>query len=288
MKQVLLIILSIIALTSCKESRKDEIARLVKEWDGKEIRFPEHPVFTIQGKDTVDFSFRDAEYKVVSYIDSIGCISCKLQLDRWEAFIHEVDTLTEGPVPFVFCLHASDIKGMRRIIRDAAFRYPVFIDEMGVFYTLNRFPSDMTFQTFLLDKDNKVVAIGNPVHNPLVKELYLEKLTGLEASKPKNLQTEFSVDKKEMDFGNFPMGEKKEGKFVLTNTGQNLLVIHDVITSCGCTKVEYSKPPVRPGETVELTVRYEADETGHFNKAIMIYSNALGSPHKFRVRGQVK
>ena len=37
------------------------IARLVKEWNGKEIRFPEHPVFTILGKDTVDFSFRDAK-----------------------------------------------------------------------------------------------------------------------------------------------------------------------------------------------------------------------------------
>ena len=92
MKQLLLIILSIIALTSCEESRKDEIARLVKEWEGKEIHFPEHPVFTIQGKDTVDFSFRDNEYKVVSYVDSIGCISCKLQLDRWKDFIHEVDS----------------------------------------------------------------------------------------------------------------------------------------------------------------------------------------------------
>ena len=29
----------------------------------------------------------------------------------------------------------------------------------------------MTFQTFLLDKDNKVAAIGNPVHNPKEKEV---------------------------------------------------------------------------------------------------------------------
>ena len=67
-----------------------------------------------------------------------------------------------------------------------------------------------------------------------------------------------------------------------------LLVIHDVVTSCGCTKVEYSKPPVRSGETTELTIRYEADETGHFNKAITIYRNAVGAPHKLRVRGQIK
>ena len=288
MKQLLFIFLTFIALSSCKDSPKDEIARLVKEWDGKEIRFPESPVFTIQGKDTVDFSFRNAEYKVVSYVDSIGCISCKLQLANWTAFIQEVDSLTNGTIPFVLCLHTADVKEMKRIVRKDNFKYPVFLDEMGTFYALNHFPKDMTFQTFLLDKDNKVVAMGNPILNPYVKELYLEKLTGVKADKPQAIQTEVSFDKKEIDFGAFPMNEVKEGKFLLTNTGQNLLVIHDVVTSCGCTKVEYNKPPVRPGETTELTVRYEADETGHFNKAITIYSNAVGSPHKLRVRGQVK
>lgn len=288
MKQLLLIILSILALTSCKESRKDEIARLVKEWDRKEIRFPEHPVFTIQGKDTVDFSFRDADYKVVSYVDSIGCISCKLQLTNWTAFIQEVDSLTNGTIPFVLCLHTADVKEMKRIVRKDNFKYPVFLDEMGTFYALNHFPKDMTFQTFLLDKDNKVVAMGNPILNPYVKELYLEKLTGVKADKPQTIQTEVSFDKAEIDFGGFSKNENKEGKFVLTNTGQNLLVLYDVVTSCGCTKVEYSKQPLRVGETTELTVRYEADESGHFNKAITIYSNAVGSPHKLRVRGLVK
>ena len=288
MKQLLFIFLTFIALSSCKDSPKDEIARLVKEWDGKEIRFPESPVFTIQGKDTVDFSFRNAEYKVVSYVDSIGCISCKLQLANWAAFIQEVDSLTDETVPFVLCLQNPDVEEMKRIVRKENFQYPVFIDEKGTFDALNHFPTNMTFQTFLLDKDNKIVAIGNPVLNPMVKELYLEKLTGVQESKPKAMQTEVGLDKAEIDFGTFPMNEVKEGKFLLTNTGQNLLVIHDVVTSCGCTKVEYNKPPVRPGETTELTVRYEADETGHFNKAITIYSNAVGSPHKLRVRGQVK
>lgn len=84
------------------------------------------------------------------------------------------------------------------------------------------------------------------------------------------------------------MNEAKTGKFLLTNTGKNLLVVYDVITSCGCTKAEYSKNPVRPGETLELTVRYEADESGMFNKMLTVYSNAIGSPLKVRVKGQVK
>ena len=69
----LCLLLCVLALfSSCKESEKDKIARLVEEWEGKEILFPTRSFFTIQGKDTVDFSFVDADYKVVTYIDSVG------------------------------------------------------------------------------------------------------------------------------------------------------------------------------------------------------------------------
>lgn len=211
-----------------------------------------------------------------------------MQLDRWKDFIHEVDSLTDGAVPFIFCLHNPDVKEMRRITWKNEFQYPVFIDEMGTFDALNHFAVNMTFQTFLLNKDNKVVVIGNPIHNPLVKELYLEKLVGKEFERLKAIQTELALDKTEIDFGAFSMGEKKEGLFLLTNTGQNLLVVYDVITSCGCTKTEYSKAPARPGEALELIVRYEADEIGLFNKSLTVYSNASGSPHKVQVKGRVK
>ena len=50
----LCLLLCVFALfSSCKESEKDKIARLVEEWEGKEILFPAHSFFTIQGKDFV-------------------------------------------------------------------------------------------------------------------------------------------------------------------------------------------------------------------------------------------
>ena len=68
-----------------------------------------------------------------------------------------------------------------------------------------------------------------------------------------------------MDFGSFPQLEKQENSFVLVNIGNSLLVIQDIVTSCGCTKVEYSKEPVRPGGTLEVKVLYEAEDAGYFN-----------------------
>ena len=60
-------------MVSCAESEKERLSRLVKEWERKEVLFPPYSTFTIQGKDTVNFEFKDADYKVVTYIDSVGC-----------------------------------------------------------------------------------------------------------------------------------------------------------------------------------------------------------------------
>ena len=285
-KSLLVIIFPL--FVSCQESEKERIARLVNEWEEKEILFPTHSVFTIQGKDTVEFNYLDADYKVITYVDSIGCTSCKLQLHRWKELIAEFDSVTSVSVPFLFYFHPKDVKELRYLTRRDAFTYPVCFDEKDEFNCLNRFPSDMTFQTFLLDKDNKVIGMGNPVHNPKVKELYLMKIKGENLSKADVTVTEMSVDRTDHNFGTFSMAEKQECTFRLTNTGNSLLVIHDVTTSCGCTKVEYRKEPVRPGEELELKVVYEAENTGYFNKTLSVYCNVKSSPIRLRIKGVVE
>ena len=270
---------------SCEESEKERLSRLVKEWEGKEILFPTHSTFTIQGKDTVDFDFKDAEYKVVMYVDSVGCTDCKLQLPRWKELMTEVDSLRGGSVSFLFYFHPKDLRELRFLTRRDAFAYPVCFDDKDEFNHLNNFPSEMMFQTFLLDKENKVIALGNPVLSPKVKELYLNLISGEEKTLSHETLTTVSVNATAMDFGNFPMSEKQGGSFVLTNTGSNLLVIQDIITSCGCTKVEYSKEPVRPGGTLDVKVIYEAEKAEHFNKTVTVYCNVGNSPLRLMVKG---
>ena len=288
MRIVVTLIMCVWMLASCQESREEAMLRLVNEWNGKEIKFPSRSVFTIQGKDTVDFEFVDADYKVVTYIDSVGCTSCKLQLPRWKQLIEEVDSLTGGSVPFLFYFHPKDLKELRYYTRRDDFTYPVCFDEKDELNQLNQFPLDMTFQTFLLDRDNKVVAIGNPVLNQKVKELYLSLVTGNRSSQSSRPTTKVSVNQTELDFGTFSKEEKQERSFVLTNTGNGLLAIQDIVTSCGCTKVEYSKEPVRPGGTLEVKVTYEAEQAEYFNKTITVYCNAEDSPLRLTVKGTAR
>ncbi|MBR5194367.1 MAG: DUF1573 domain-containing protein [Bacteroidaceae bacterium] len=274
-------------LASCSESREEAMLRLVNEWKDKSVIIPVRSVFTVQGKDVVDFNYRDAEYKILVYTDSVGCTSCKLQLPKWKRMIAEVDSLTGGSVPFLFYFHPKDPKELRFYLRRDNFTYPVCFEEDGYINRLNRFPSDMTFQTLLLNKENKVVAIGSPVLNPKIKDLYLEIITGKKKGTDKSVTTVSIVDS-EKDFGNIPLNEKREHVFKLVNTGNKPLVIYDVVTSCGCTKAEYGKEPVRPGETLDLKVIYNAEDKGRFRKNLTVYCNVEDSLLKLTVVGEVE
>ena len=278
-------IVALMFITSCNETEKERINRLVKEWEGKEIKFPPHSTFIVLGKDTVDFTFNDADYKILTYVDSVGCTSCKLHLSRWKELIHSVDSLSGGKVPFLFYFHPTDMRELRNFVYSETFSYPVCFDEKDELNRLNSFPTELAFQTFLLDRNNKVIAIGNPTYGPKIKNLYLDLIAGKKSIKAEDSNTKVSVNQTTIDFGSFPQSEKQERIFVLTNTGNQLLVIQDVTTSCGCTKVEYSKEPVRPGASLELKVIYEAEQTEHFNKVITVYCNAENSPLRLTVKG---
>ena len=284
-KYFIFTLLLVCALFSCKDKHTEKMVRLVKEWDGKEIRFPENSVFTIHSKDTVDFDFQSTEYKLLIYVDSIGCTSCKLQLHMWKSFIEEIESLTNGSVPFLFYFHPKDKEELGTLIAKERFDYPVCFDHKDELNKLNAFPSDITFQTFLLDKDNKVKIIGNPILNPKIRDLFIAQLTGNVSNTEPSL-TEVSVSEVEHNFGSFPAAEVQEYSFFLTNQGDNLLYIRNVVVTCGCTRVEYDTKPIPPAGISEVKVTYEADQVGYFKKAIRLYCNSENSPITLKIWGE--
>ena len=287
MKKTGIWLLMLCLLAACQDSDKQRLTRLVQEWDGKEISFPAQAVFTVQGRDTVDFRWQAAPYRIVTYVDSLGCASCKLQLPKWKQLIAETDSLFgKDKLSYVFFFHPKDARELTYLTRRDGFTYPVCFDREDAFNRVNRFPSEMALQTFLLDKDNRVVAIGNPVHNPQVKELYLNIIGGKRSATTGTKQTSASLSERDVQFGSFLMSERQERKVTLKNTGDAPLVIHGVDTSCGCTHVEYSQRPLRPGEETTLLIVYEADEAGHFHKTVDVYCNTADAPLRVVVTGE--
>ena len=61
--------------------------------------------------------------------------------------------------------------------------------------------------------------------------------------------------------------------FTGTNRGERPVVLLDVVTSCGCTVPEFSKKPILPGESTQITVTYDpANRPGGFIKELTVYS----------------
>lgn len=281
----LLFLLVMSCLFSCKETDKDRINRLVSEWSGKEIVFPNDMEFTSLGNDT-NYLFKN-EYTVMTYVDSMGCTGCKLKLPQWKELINELDSI--GNTSVLFFLYPKNEKELTYLLKRDRFTHPVCIDENDSFNKLNHFPSDMMFQTFLLDKENKVVAIGNPIQNPRVKEVYLQIIMGDKApKKTTRMQTTVVCPIATLDMGEFDWRQEQTGSFELTNTGNHPLVIIDAVTSCGCTSVVYDKAPLPPGKSTELKVRYKADHPEHFNKTISVHCNAEASPVKLSIKGNAR
>ena len=156
---------------------------------------------------------------------------------------------------------------------------------------LNHFPADMAFQTFLLDNDNRVVAMGNPIHNLKVRELYLKIIQGREVKSDDEdnvVQTIVDVDKVSTSMGNFDWQKEQKATFTIKNIGDKPLAIEGVDTSCGCISVEYSKEPVRPGMDLKIFVIYKADYPEHFSKTVTVHCNSESSPIILKISGDAK
>ena len=292
MKTVLLYILLITAFFSCDNEQKEkekQILQLVNEWQGKQIVFPENAIFTRYLTDTTDYQIPQSEYKVLIYVDSIGCTSCKLQLHKWKELIEYTNSVTQNKVPFLFFFHPKDAKEIRYLLKRDGFDRPICIDLDDRLNKLNKFPADMTFQTFLLDKNNKIAVLGNPVHNTVVKDLYLKQITGKDSPNKNIPKTTAEVNQTEIDFGTFDKSEIKQTTIEVKNTGDSPLVIVDISTTCGCTAATYDKRPAKPEETLRVGIKMTPKDTGFFDEVVTIKYNSINNrPVKVRIKGYAK
>ena len=102
------LILGVVCFTFCgckNDQLSTEIEKIVKEWTGKKIIFPQDVFCKSIDRDTLCISPNSTPYKILVYTDSIGCTSCKLHLYKWNAIIKEVNDEMAGFVNFQFYFH---------------------------------------------------------------------------------------------------------------------------------------------------------------------------------------
>ncbi|MDR1339789.1 MAG: DUF1573 domain-containing protein [Prevotellaceae bacterium] len=275
-----------LSFTACKYNRATEaekdIDKILAEWVGKTVLFSNSKAICIDSLNYIsETGTAPKKYKVLLYTDSTGCTSCRLRLHMWKPYVEEL----KSEVDFLFYFQNKSEKELLSILANEQFIYPVYIDNNDELNRLNKFPDNIMYQCFLLDSDNKVIAVGNPVHNVKIMELYQQIITSEVSDKP--LVTTVEQERAEMELKDLQTGKTSEAIFVLKNTGTNPLVIQQVESSCGCTVPEWEKQPVGIGKSTEIRVRITPEKKEYFNKAVIVHCNNEQGKIMLRIKGMI-
>lgn len=96
-----------------------------------------------------------------------------------------------------------------------------------------------------------------------------------------------STENVNIDCGQVLFNHPVTAVYEMRNSGDKALSIKDVRTSCGCTTVEWPKTAILPAKNFQITVRYDAQTMGHFNKEISVLSNAADTAMVLTLSGVV-
>lgn len=96
-------------------------------------------------------------------------------------------------------------------------------------------------------------------------------------------------EEKVHDFGDLLVSDKSVScKFEFTNISKKPVVVHNVVSSCGCTVPEWTKEPVRPGAKGAIEVTFKNDQGAYpFSKSITAYISGVNRPVILHIKGVV-
>lgn len=94
-------------------------------------------------------------------------------------------------------------------------------------------------------------------------------------------------DKTIHDFGDVTLGQGALNcAFTATNISDKPIVIYNVVSSCGCTGVKWTREPVLPGKSGKISATYSNDEGPYpFDKTLTAYISNVKKPIVLRLRG---
>lgn len=116
-----------------------------------------------------------SDFKIIKYVDSTSCTSCVLQnLYLWNDLI-ALYKKQYKTINFYFIISNKNYKEKDIIttLRNTGFKNSILLDTAGVFIKTNpNIPKESKCHTFLLDKNNRVILVGDPILNVDIEQLY--------------------------------------------------------------------------------------------------------------------
>lgn len=165
----------ILMMLFCACTNKHRILNDIKRLQSKKVLLPKCSSLLVEGKDTTILDYFECDTKLIIYNDSLGCTSCGInKLYLWDDLIQYASQFNKRlKFYFIFAPSSKDISDLKISLRNSFFKYPILLDTLGEFGKLNpNLPKSKTLHTFLLNENNDVILIGNPLYNKEIEKLF--------------------------------------------------------------------------------------------------------------------
>lgn len=172
-----IMVVSLCSACSQKDEQSKQLETELRLFKEKAITFPDNMLVKVcDGQLPPDTTLLNRSSKMVIYVGKDGCTDCKLR-SLLPIYMFILENKHRRNFGVVIILNTADREATEKLLTDIRFRQTVFYDLDGSFERLNpHLPSGEDFHTFLLNKENKVVLIGNPTHNERLNKLYLREI----------------------------------------------------------------------------------------------------------------
>lgn len=158
-----------------KESRE---ARVVKELMDKEMIFTDNMFAEVPNGDKLSQDVFQLKIPKIVAIVNYDCGPCRESIKKWKEYLSNKD------ITFILIVRGGDEEFYHEIQskESSSFRY-IYYDMGNVFELTNKIPQETRLRTFLINGENKIRIIGNPLFNKAIAKLYDEETTSASAIK---------------------------------------------------------------------------------------------------------
>lgn len=169
-------------IIGCKSNIK-KIEETLSEFASHPIAINTSDYMTFCNDSTYNIlAINKATLKYVCYIDSLECSPCILKnAYKWNDYINKFENYNDK-ISFSYIISSSSSKEIMTQVKESGFCQTIFIDTLKRFSLQNpHIPKESMYHVFLLDKDNNIILVGNPLINKVIEDKFysvVEKTLG--------------------------------------------------------------------------------------------------------------
>lgn len=165
MKQIPISFFFLIFTVGCTNHNKS-IESKIRNMVGSHVEFPK------------GFEQDTTEFIIASYVDSLGCVPCRIRIDDWHEFINNICNLQHKSFKVVFIAHPESHRDVVKLLKAYGIsNVRVLKDVDGTWKKLYmQFDKDDRLNTWLINSKHELIICGSPFINDGMEQLYMKYL----------------------------------------------------------------------------------------------------------------